>query len=291
MVSNDSDYLGGEMGSNELGAFLRASRARVRPTDVGLPAGTGIRRTPGLRREELAALAGVSIDYYIRLEQGKETNPSPAVLEALSGALRMGSDEREHLYGLADHAAGRVPAARPAPAVVRPGILQLLNRVRPCPAYVLSTTSDILAANPEALALFAGISEWPASRRNTIRYVFLHPAARGLFGDWEKAARTSAAHLRSLIAADPGSVSLASLVEELSGSADFARLWNRYDVEPRHGDLKLFHHPEVGDLTLSFEVLHLSPERQRMTVYQAAPGTADHDALVLLSLTTSDDQR
>ena len=144
-------------GSNELGGFLRARRARLRPGDAGLPPGSGARRTPGLRREEVAALAGLSIDYYIRLEQGKESNPSGPILDGLARALRLNEEEHAHLYALANHAAGRTarPVSR-ASRVVRPGIRQLLETVRPCPAYVLTRTSDLLAANPEALILFAG---------------------------------------------------------------------------------------------------------------------------------------
>ncbi|MEU6749713.1 helix-turn-helix transcriptional regulator [Spirillospora sp. NPDC046719] len=278
--------------SSALGDYLRARRARLRPTDVGLPAGPGLRRTPGLRREELAALAGVSIDYYIRLEQGKETNPSPAVLDALARALRLDAEEQAHLLALADHAAGRVPPARspvPERPVVRTGVLRMLEQLRPCPAYVLSRTSDILAANPEGLALFAGMDEWPPERRNTIRYVFLHPAARSLLADWDKAASTSAAQLRSLTATDPDDPALTALIDELNGAdPEFAALWKRHDVHARRGDRKTFHHPRVGTFTLDFEVLHLDADRQRMSVYQAEPGTPDHDAMVLLSLSTSD---
>ncbi|MCP2339925.1 helix-turn-helix transcriptional regulator [Actinomadura rupiterrae] len=278
--------------SSAFGDFLRARRARLRPTDVGLPIGPGPRRTPGLRREETAALAGVSIDYYIRLEQGKETNPSPAVLDALARTLRLDAEERAHLLALANQAAGRVV---PAPVHERPeirtGILRLLERVRPCPAYVLGRTSDMLASNPEGLILFAGMEDWPPERRNTVRYVFLHPAARDVLADWDKAATTSAAQLRSLTATDPDDPRLAALIAELQAeSPDFARLWTRHDVQARRSDRKTFRHPRVGDLTLDFEVLHLGEDRQRMTIYQAEPGTPDHDAMVLLSLSTTTDQ-
>lgn len=243
--------------ANDLGDFLRARRGGLRPRDVGLPAGTGIRRTPGLRREELAALAGLSIDYYIRLEQGKETNPSGQILTGLARALRLDDEERAHLYALADHAAGRAaPARSRASRVVRPGISQLLAKVRPYPAYLLTRTSDLLAANPEALALFCGITDWPEPERNTIRYTFCHPAARELFADWEEAAASTAAHLRALAAAEPGAA-------------------------------KPFNHPEAGSFTLTFEVLHLD-EGQRVTIYLAEPGTRDHDALTLLAMTTAD---
>ncbi|MBO2446064.1 helix-turn-helix transcriptional regulator [Actinomadura barringtoniae] len=276
-----------------LGDYLRARRGRLHPGDVGLPDGPGLRRTPGLRREELAALAGVSIDYYIRLEQGKETNPSPAVLEALARALRLEVEDEDHLLALADQAAGRVPrrpsrspaAERP---VVRATVLRLLEQLRPCPAYVLSRTSDVLAANPEGLALFAGIDEWPVERRNTIRYVFEHPAARDVLGDWGKAAAGSAAQLRSLTAGHPHDLALNALIEELeAASPDFAALWKRHEVRARRGEVKTFNHPRVGALTLEFEVLHLGADGQRISVYQAEPGTPDHDAMVLLSLSTN----
>jgi transcriptional regulator with XRE-family HTH domain len=274
--------------SNELGDFLRARRARVKPADVGLPPGTGLRRTPGLRREELAALAGVSIDYYVRLEQGKETNPSSAVLDMLAHALRLDEEEHAHLYALANHAARRtLPARHVADRTVRTGVRLLLENIRPCPAYVLSRTSDILAANPEALALFAGIDDWPEHRRNTIRYVFLHPAARELFANWDHSAVGCVANLRSLLASDPHGTDMAALVDELTTeSIEFAELWKRYDVRHRRGEQKAFHHPAVGDLTLEYEVLHLGDDGQRLTIYQAVRGTSDHDAMTLLSMTT-----
>jgi transcriptional regulator with XRE-family HTH domain len=272
---------------NGLGAFLRARRGRLRPADVGLPAGVGLRRTPGLRREELATLAGVSIDYYTRLEQGKERRPSPAVVDALARALRLDDDERAHLHTLADHAARPPSTPPPAPTrAVRPGIRQLLEAVRPSPGFVLSRTSDILAANPEGLALLPGIREWPPRRRNTIRYLFLHPAARKLFAAWEQAARDNVAHLRTVAAADPDAADLAALVRELAErSEEFASLWRHYDVRVKRGaDRKTFRHPSVGELTLTSEVLNLAHGEQRLVVYQAAPGSRDRDALTLLAM-------
>ncbi len=231
-------------------------------------------------------MAGVSIDYYIRLEQAKETNPSTAILDALARALRLNAEEAAHLYALADHAAGRVPPQPPQPPPqLRAGIVQLLETVRPFPAYVLSRTSDVLAANPEGLALFAGITDWPQHRRNTMRYIFTHPSAKTLFTDWDDAATSGAAQLRSLLAVDPRAEDLTALADELaSASPEFARLWEHYDVKPRRGGTKQFQHPLVGDLSLTYEALYLGIDRQRMTIYQATPGTPDHDALTLLSL-------
>jgi transcriptional regulator with XRE-family HTH domain len=274
--------------SNELGAFLRARRARVQPTDVGLPTGTGLRRTPGLRREELAALAGISIEYCVRLEQGKETNPSGPVLDALARALRLGREERAHLYGLANQAANRAPGVGPVALTVRAGARQLLDTVRPCPAFVVNRVNDVLAANPEGLALLTGITDWPEPRRNTVRYTFLHAAARTLYPDWEKAAADSLAQLRTLQATDAQAPDLAALVAELNAeSPEFAALWERYDVRRRRAEQKTFRHPQAGEFTLTAEVLHLGEEGQRITVYQADPDSRDQDALAVLSAATS----
>jgi len=241
-------------------------------------------RTPGLRREELAALAGISIDYYIRLEQGRETNPGVAVLRALAHALRLDEEAREHLYALADHAAGRATPVR-AERVVRPGVRLLLDTLRPCPAYVRNRTNDIIAANPEGTALLAGIDEWLPERRNTTRYTFLHPTARTLYADWPQAAAASAAQLRTAVAADPGDPALAELVTELlHSSPEFASLWQRHDVRYRRSDRKSFHHPAVGDITFLYESLDTGQDGQRLAVYQTAPGTRDHEAMIMLAL-------
>lgn len=256
-----------------LGAFLRARRGCVQPADVGLAPGVGLRRTPGLRREELATLAGVSIDYYIRLEQGRETNPSGGILDALAAALLLDEDARAHLYALANRAARRSLPPRSAPGRhVSSSIRLLVEAVRPWPGYVLSRTSDVLAANPEALLLFTGLADWPAARRNTIRYVFLHAAAPELFADWDQAATSAVANLRRVVADDPGSADLTALVDELTaGSEEFARRWDRYDTTPRRGRQKTFHHPSVGTLTLQHEVLWLGDGR-------SAPGLVRNPA-------------
>jgi len=270
--------------ANQLGEFLRARRARLSPGDVGLPAGFGSRRTPGLRREELAAVAGLSIDYYIRLEQGKETNPSGPILDGLARALKLNDEEQSHLYALANQVGGRSPRSPARSSVIRPGIRQLLETLRPYPAYVLSWTSDILAINPEGLALFHGLAEWPPERRNTLRYTILHPAARELLADWTRDAGQAAAHLRALEGDYPGDPALQALIAELrAGSADFERLWQQHDVRHRRSERKLYRHPRVGEFALTTEVLYLE-EGQRITVYQARPGTRDHDAMTLLSM-------
>jgi transcriptional regulator with XRE-family HTH domain len=277
---------GGMAASRELGGFLRARRARVQPSEVGLPAGSGIRRTPGLRREELAALAGVSVDYYTRLEQGKETNPSGEVLAALAAVLRLDADGRAHLYAMANHVARRGPSPPSTQSrTVRPAVRQLLETLRPCPASVLSRTSDVLAANPESLALYPGLADWPVGERNTVRYVFTHPAARSLFDDWYGTAASAVANLRTVLAHDPDAQDLAALINQLTrDSPDFAQLWDHYDVTPRRSQAKVFHHPVAGDMILWHEVLRLSDDGQRLGIYQARPGSPDHDALTLLAL-------
>jgi transcriptional regulator with XRE-family HTH domain len=267
-----------------LGDFLRNRRGRIGPADVGLPPGNSRRQTPGLRREELAALAGVSVDYYIRLEQGRDTNPGTAVLDALATALRLDTDERAHLHTLATHASGQSrPAARPT--TIRPGLARLLAMVRPTPAYVLDPTSNILSANPEGLRLLNGLEAWPPQERNIVRYVFMHPSARRVFAGWRPMAEDCVAHLRTVAAADPGSPALAVLVTELSAaSPDFADLWRHYDVRTKSGSRRTFQHPSVGRFQLTSEIL-TAVDGQRFVTFQAVPGTPDHDALTLLALT------
>ena len=277
------------MEQTELGRFLRSRRGGVRPGDVGLPAGIGVRRTPGLRREELATLAGVSIDYYTRLERGKETRPSPAVVDALARALRLDEEEREFLRALAAQAARREPPPLPSRAV-RPSVRLLLETVRPSPAYVLNRTNDVLAANPGGLELLPGLAEWPARQRNTIRYTFLHPAARDLWPGWEAKARGCVAHLRAVAGSDPDAPDLAAIVGELMvKSPQFSRLWERYEVRKMGDGEKEFHHPLVGTMTLAHESLELNrTDGQRVVIYMASPGSPDHDAMALLDRSAMD---
>lgn len=264
--------------------FLRVRRGSIGPADVGLPTGPSSRRTPGLRREEIAALAGVSVDYYTRIEQGRETAPSDAILGALARALRLSDDEHAHLLALADRAAGRSPRRHLTdPQPVRPGLRLLLNSVRPSPAYVLNEVNDLLAANPEGLALMPGLDDWPPSARNTIRYTFLHPTARTLFADWDRVARNSVANLHTAELTCPERTAV--LVDELSSaSTEFAALWRRHEVMVKRGGDTAFQHPVIGRVTLGNEVLQHG-DGQRLLIYQAPPGTAEHDALTLLAMT------
>ena len=269
----------------ELGRFLRARREGLRPEDAGLPPGTRSRRTPGLRREEVATLAGVSIDYYVRLERGRETRPSPAVVDALARALLLGGEEHEYLKTLAVKAARRAPVP-PAPPSrsVRPTARLLLDTLRPNPAYVVSRTYDILAANRGGERLHAGLADWPVPQRNTIRYTFLHPAARDLFPDWDQKARSCVAQLRGVIGTDPDAPDAAALIGELLvKSPDFGRLWSKYEVTRAGAGDRVFRHPQVGNMRLAHETLDLNrADGQRLIVYLAEPGTPDHDAMLLL---------
>ncbi|WP_019067009.1 helix-turn-helix transcriptional regulator [Streptomyces hokutonensis] len=271
-------------GGAELGRFLRARRTRTAPEQVGLKAGTGLRRTPGLRREELATLAGISIDYYVRLERGKEIHPGPTVVDALARALLLDASEHRHLRELASRAA-YAPVAPPAPGhTVRPQLRVLLESVRPNAAYVVSRTLDLLASNPGALRLFAGLGDWPPPLRNFARYAFLHPLARDVLDDWDEQARACVGRLRALAGTEPDAPDLADLVGELlAKSPDFADLWNRFDVKPHAPDPKTFHHPEVGDLHLGYESMPMEhSHKQRFVVFFAEPGTSDHDKLIQL---------
>ncbi|MFD9906381.1 helix-turn-helix domain-containing protein [Streptomyces sp. NPDC059063] len=267
----------------ELGRYLRARRAQIRPEDAGLPAGAGLRRTPGLRREELAILAGVSVDYYTRLERGRETNPSPAVIDALARALHLSGDAHERVRELAEIASGRLTEPHPTTEdTVRDSVLRMMEALRPLPAYVVGPYSDVLAANVPARELMAGLWDWPAEERNITRYVFLHPIGRELYVPWEDTVARSLAHLRAVGGRDPDSPRLRALVGELMlKSPDFARLWDRYEVCERSGGTKTYDHPKVGLMTLTYEVMKLARTGgQRLITYQAEPGSADERAML-----------
>ncbi|MGW2887756.1 helix-turn-helix transcriptional regulator [Streptomyces griseoruber] len=278
-------------GGAELGRFLRARRTRTAPEQVGLTAGAGLRRTPGLRREELATLTGIGVDYYVRLERGKETRPGPSVVDALARALRLDNAEHQHLRELAARAARYAPEPPPVPSrTVRPHLRLLLEAMRPNPAYIVSRSMDLLAFNPGGLALYAGLADWPESRRNLARYFFLHPAARELLPDWDIQVRACIALLRALAGIAPAAPDLTTLVGELVlKSPDFAKLWERYDVTGRKATHKTFHHPQVGAVTLAAQPMELdgTPGR-RLVAHTAEPGTPDHDALLLLDMSAPD---
>ncbi|WP_372343635.1 helix-turn-helix transcriptional regulator [Streptomyces sp. KL116D] len=271
--------------TTELGRYLRARRAQVTPADAGLPAGTGLRRTPGLRREELATLAGVSVDYYTRLERGRETNPSTAVIDAIGRALMLRGDPLERLHDLAELASGRLSEPQPtADDTVRDSVLRMLEALRPMPAYVVSRYNYVLAANPGGRALMPGLWDWPADQRSITRYLFLHPVGRELYVPWEETVTASVAHLRAIAGTDPDDPKLAALAGELLlKSPEFTRIWDRYDVCERSGGTKTFAHPKVGEMTLTYEVMQLARTGgQRLVAYQAPAGSPDEAAMLKL---------
>jgi transcriptional regulator with XRE-family HTH domain len=255
-----------------LGEFLKARRALVSPEEVGLP-DHGRRHVPGLRREELAMLAGVSSDYYVRLEQGRDTHPSEQVLDALARALRLDDAEAEHLRRLARP--GPPPRRRRRAERVSPVLQRLLDGWAN-PAFVLGRRMDVLAANPLALALQLPVG------MNMVRSVFLEPGARDFYPDWEVVARDTVATLRGLAdLEDPGVI---ELVGELSvRSPEFARLWARHDVRYKADGVKRIRHPLVGVLELEFESLGVNAAPGQLVVaYSARPGSDSERALALL---------
>ncbi|WP_035306356.1 helix-turn-helix domain-containing protein [Actinokineospora inagensis] len=272
---------------NELGEFLRARRSRVRPADIGLASSSGLRRTPGLRREELATMAGISVDYYVRLEQGRERNPSPPVLEALSRVLRLDQEAHGHLIDIAARAqSGARTRATPLPEreVVRDEVLTLLRTLEPLPVYLLNSVNDVLASNTAGQVLLAGMEDWPAEKRNTSRYVFLHPNAEQVFPHWDDIAWGTVAHLRAAHGTAPDDPRLVALVAELSAaSAEFRGLWRQHEVKRRTTGVKVIEHPVVGRMSLTFETLAVSETDERLVVYQAQPGTADYESMIRLN--------
>ncbi|WP_329459125.1 helix-turn-helix transcriptional regulator [Streptomyces sp. NBC_01497] len=275
--------------NTELREFLRSRRARISPGEAGLSAlaGQGPRRVPGLRREEVARLAGVSVDYYVRLERGRGANVSDAVLASLARALRLDDTERAHLFTLAGPAhrrrRGRGAARAPVDAVqrVRPGLLRLLDGLDDAPALVLGRRYDVLASNALARAFYTDFDAMPAPDRNMLRYLFLDPTARSLYVDWPAAARSTVAALRLDAGRHPGDPLLAGLVAELSDrDGDFRRWWARHDVSERGYGVKRYHHPVVGDLVLGYESLTPTTDPdQILGMHTAEPGSPSEAAL------------
>ncbi|MER6059803.1 helix-turn-helix transcriptional regulator [Streptomyces sp. NPDC004059] len=269
------------MNRAELADFLRRGRARLDPTDVGLAPGAR-RRTPGLRREEVASLAGMSVDYYTRLEQCRGPRPSRQMLTALARALRLTDDERDHLF----HLAGEEPPRREtASAHVRPGLLLVLDRLHDAPALVVTDCGQVLAQNALSRALSGDALARPARERNLVRRFFLDPAGRGLFPpeDVPDHARQHVANLRAVAAARPDDPEPAALVAELrAASEEFARLWDEHEVAVRRGATKRFRHPVVGLLELDCEVLLTDDHRHHLVLHTARPGTESYERLQLL---------
>ncbi|WP_037570612.1 helix-turn-helix transcriptional regulator [Phaeacidiphilus oryzae] len=266
------------MDGNHLGEFLRARRARLRPEDVGMT-GYGVRRVSGLRREEVAVLAGVNADYYTRLEQGRERRPSAQVLDALGRALRLDADARAHLHRLAGTAPEPAPPLYTAERV-SPELRQLMDGYAGTPAFVMNRTLDLLAANALAEALYSAFT--PAD--NLARMTFLDPAGRRFYQDWDRAAQSAVANLREAAGFDPDHPRLRELVTALSeGSSHFARLWRAHDVRGKTRDAKHLVHPDVGPLTLTYQSFDVrEAPGQQLVIYHAEPATPSAEALKLL---------
>jgi transcriptional regulator with XRE-family HTH domain len=265
---------------NLIGEYLRARRELVRPEDVGLPALDGRRRVPGLRRSEVALLAGVSTDYYVRLEQGRDQHPSEQVLGALARALQLDEDAGAHLRRLA-----RPPTPRrrksPRPERVPAGIVRLIESWGQTPAVVEGRYTDVLAANSLAIAL----APYYVVGTNLVRATFLDPRVRDMYLDWEAITESAVAGLRALVGRDVDDPRLNELVGELSiRSERFRKLWARHDARPRRSGTARLDHPQVGPLELSYEKLPIpDTDRQTLAVYHAAPGSPTAQALALLA--------
>jgi transcriptional regulator with XRE-family HTH domain len=274
--------------SSELADFLRSRRARLTPDRAGLPADVRTRRVPGLRRDEVARLAGVSTEYYTRLEQGRAGNPSPEVLEALARALQLDAAEREHLTDLL---ARSTPARRAptSPQRVRPGLHLMLHTLDRVPAFILGRRTDVLATNRLARAILTDFEALPAPRRNLVRYYLLDPEARERVGDWERIAAETVAMLRLEAGRYPDDRRLADLVGELTlRSPEFTTWWNDHRVLRRTHGTKHYHHPLVGDVHFSYESFQAPGDTdQTLCVYNAEPNSPTAEALQLLNSWTA----
>lgn len=276
------------MDKDALAAFLRSRREQLRPEDAGLPRGSR-RRTPGLRREEVAQLAHISTDHYSRLEQARGRHPSRQVLLGIARALRLSDQERVHLFSLAgelDHAPGRQPARDVAPSTAA-----LLDRLADMPALVVDNTCQVIAWNPLAAALFEDFSALRPPDRNILRRIFLgtdgEPGRGPVYGvtDPERFMTSAVSYLRLATTRYPDSAELHSLIAELlAGSAEFARLWNSQELRIEHHARQVFHHPRVGPIELAFDILTLPDRDQQLMLYTADPGSPAYRTLQLLKV-------
>jgi transcriptional regulator with XRE-family HTH domain len=272
------------------GEFLMSRRARLAPSDVGLAATPGRRRVPGLRRDEVAALAGVSAEYYARLERGAIGGASDAVRDAVAVALRLDEAERQHLHDLARSASrpGRGGRGRRRPARVSASLQRVLDTLGAAPGYVRDGRLEVVAANPVARALHAPVYDFAAETGAPVslaRFAFLSPDAGSFYPDRDRVARSCVAALRGALGRDPDDRELVGLVHELaSRSPRFTELWATHDVHLHRSGVKRLRHPDVGVLALDFDVLHLAAEPDlTLVVYSAAPGTPAAAGLALLA--------
>ncbi|KMS80591.1 XRE family transcriptional regulator [Streptomyces leeuwenhoekii] len=272
--------------SSEIREFLRTRRARITPEQAGLAPHSGPRRVPGLRREEVAQLAGVSVDYYIRLERGRTQGVSETVLEAVARALHLDEAERAHLFDLAQPTATtRARHKRPlAPQRVHPVLYRTLDSLD-VPAVVQGRRTDVLAANKLAHAVYTDFEARPRRERNFARFVFLDEAARRLYADWEQVAGDCLAALRLYAGRNPDDPQLTELIGELSLHSDaFRRMWADHNVVAHTSGTKRLHHPLVGDLTFDYLVLAVEGDpEQTLTLYTPEPASPSAEALALLA--------
>ncbi|MEU8975517.1 helix-turn-helix transcriptional regulator [Streptomyces monashensis] len=278
--------------NKELSDFLRSRRARVTPEQAGITAGAS-RRVPGLRREEVAFSAGLSVDYYIRLERGRVANASEVVLDAVSRALRLDDTERAHLFNLARPQSVVRLSESAVPRRVRPGVYALLEVLRDTPAMIVDGRMDVLAANQMARALFVDFEAMPARERNFARFVFLDPVARELFVDWDAAARMIVTGLHLYAGRHPNDPQLAALIDQLSAAdKDFRRWWAAQDVEEFAHGTRRYRHPLLGEFTLAHETLIFPGEpEQWLIVNTAEPGSPSSRALQVLASRNAPEQR
>ncbi len=273
-------------GKDDIREFLVSRRAKITPEQAGLPAYGTNRRVSGLRREEAAMLAGISVEYYTRLERGNTRGVSEDVLEGIARALQLDEAERAHLFDLvrATTPTGRAPR-RPSQERVRPGVQQVLDAMSLTPAYVRNGRLDVLASNPLGAALYSDLFANSGRPANSARFLFLDPRASEFFVDWDKIAHDAVGILRAEAGRDPYDKRLTELIGELSTrSEEFRVRWAAHNVKLHRSGTKRFHHPVVGDLTLNFEAFDLPADPgQRMLVYTAEPGSPSHDALALLA--------
>ncbi|MFD7667478.1 helix-turn-helix transcriptional regulator [Streptomyces sp. NPDC059788] len=274
--------------SRELGNFLRKARSQVDPEQAGLPPDSRTRRVPGLRREEVARLAGVSADYYARLEQGRPIAPSPGVVAALCRALSLDEAGRTYLHTLLGVTAA--PSRRHGRSAqrLRPGLHQLIDALDGEPVLVLGRRSDVLAANRMAKALFTDFDRLPVRHRNYARWMFLSEEPRSLFVDWEDQARAAVESLRLEAGRDADDQATNDLIAELRGkSTEFDHWWEEHRVHQRTHGSKRLHHALVGELTVEYETLTLPGDPDTaLFVYTAEPGSSSRQALDLLAMWT-----
>jgi transcriptional regulator with XRE-family HTH domain len=273
---------------NDIRDFLVSRRARITPEQAGLPAYGGNRRVKGLRREEVALLAGISAEYYVRLERGNVRGVSEEVLDGIVRALQLDEGDRMHLFDLArvaNAAPSRRSARRPSQERVRPVVQRILDSLVGVPASVQNERLDVLAVNQLGEAFYGPHFDEPVRPVNAARFVFLNPKAKEFFVDWDTIANDCVGILRAAAGRDPYDKRLSDLVGELSTrSEEFRVRWAAHHVKLHRTGTKRFHHPVVGDLTLDFESLDLPGDPgQRMLVYSAEPGSPSHHALQLLA--------